>query len=122
MKKTDVIDVRIINVKAVYKGEYKTSEVKTEKLQKSFVENGFIKMRPFERILFEAEVETNILKGKKMRLDAVKDYVLKKGLIILSGQTLHSNDTGEIEIALYNSSQHLVQVNYGDVVAHLKYK
>lgn len=118
------IDLRVIKIFAVYKGEKKTSKAKTDRLQESFKKNGIIKIRPFERILFGTGIKIlfNLTKAKDLeaQIRPAGNYALKKGLFIANSPvTISSGYKQEIEVVLYNSTPYLIQINRLDVIAQI---
>lgn len=102
----------IINV---FKGSVPVSSEKLLRIQESFRERGYIKIRGFERILFGTGVSVELPPNYELQLRPRSGLALKKGLTLLNAPgTIDADYRGEIGAIIYNSNQYLATVDKGE--------
>ena len=113
------LDVVANSVIAVYKGDKELEGDKLEAVKEGF-KRGYIKLRPFERILFGTGIKADISDDFEIQVRARSGKTLKQGLTVLNSPgTIDSDYTGEIGVILYNSTPFLATVNKGERIAQL---
>lgn len=110
-------DVIVNSIKKVFIGTIECSEEKVNKLNESFNKNGFIKLRPFERVLFGTGLTlADIDKSLEIQVRPRSGNTLKRGLLVQFG-TIDADYRGECGIIIYNSTPYLNTVNKGEKLA-----
>lgn len=114
-------DVTAQTVKTSYRGDNEIPENRVKKVQKSFIDRGSIKIRPFERMLFGTGITVaDLPKGVELQVRSRSGMALKKGLIVSNQPGTVDNDyRGEIGVILYNSTPFLVTVQRGERIAQI---
>lgn len=114
-------DVTANSILTAYKGSTEVSKDKLTKMREGFETRGYIRIRPFERILFGtglilADANPDI----EIQVRARSSVALKKGVFVANQPgTIDSDYRGEMGIILYNSSSILARVDKGSRVAQL---
>lgn len=117
-------DVKAWEILKVYQGVKEATGEKLENLQFNFEQRGFIKMRPFERILFDTGLRLagikNIPEDKNVELQVRprSGITLKEGLICQLG-TVDSDYTGNIGLIVINNTPYLSTVKRGERLAQI---
>jgi len=80
--------------------------------------NGYIKLRPNERVLIGTGIYVQIPQGYQIEIRSRSGMSLNKGLVVLNQPgTIDSDYRGEIMIILFNSNAFLSEIYLGDRVA-----
>lgn len=114
-------DVRAVKIIASYKGSLGAPEEKLEVMRNGFERAGYIKVRPFERILFGtgltvADMASNI----ELQVRSRSGIALKRGLIVANQPgTVDSDYRSEIGIIIYNSSPILAKIELNERIAQI---
>lgn len=117
-------DVRAMNIKAIYHG-LKNLEVIDEnrfiKASNNFIERGYIKLRPNERVLFGTGIFCGLPEGKELQCRPKSGQSLKKGLNLVNAPgTIDTNYRDrEICVIIKNGLDELVQIDYKEKIAQL---
>jgi len=115
------LDVIANSIIKSFKGDNEIVNDKLSKIKKGFEDRGYIKMRPFERILFGtglilADIDNNL----EIQVRSRSGMSLKKGIIVANQPgTIDPDYRGEIGIILYNSTPFLNKVEKNDRIAQL---
>ena len=115
-------DVTAHDILAIYKGDAKIEGDKFDKAREGFLERGFIKLRPFERILFHtgltvADLPNNI----KLTVKDRSGVCLKRGLKVLNSPgTIDADYRGIVGIIIYNSTPFLSKLEKGERIAQIE--
>jgi dUTP pyrophosphatase len=114
-------DVIAHTIKATFNGVKTKSDVDIEYINSSFQRNGFILMRPFERILFGTGIILEDMpKNIEIQVRTRSGLALKKGLIVANSPgTVDADYKSEIGVILYNTTQHLSRVDKNERIAQL---
>lgn len=114
----DVIANCIIKV---FKGDQEVEGEKLEKIKLSFEERGYIKLRPFERILFGTGVTVaNMPEDEEIQVRPRSGVTLKRGLTVLNSPgTVDADYRGQIGVIIYNSTPFLNKVTKGEKIAQI---
>ena len=115
---TNQIDLVAYSITQAFKGDTKVEGDKLEKIKKGFIDRGYIKLRPFERIQFKTGLSIKYLDGE-LGLKILSDNSLSvnKGIIAMNTEALDAEDN--IIVTLYNSTPFLTTVNRKDSIATL---
>lgn len=111
------IELKVDKVLKAYKGDVEEVN-KIEVIQKSFLERDYIKLRPYERMLFGTGLSVEDFKDKELSLQDVKEVGLKQG-IILGSTSFITEGSDEISILAYNSTPFLTKIKFNQVLAIL---
>lgn len=112
-------DVVAHSIIKVFKGDKEVTGEKLDKVRQSFNERGYIKLRPFERVLFGtgltlADINTSL----EIQVRARSGVALKRGLLVANGPgTIDADYRGACGVILYNSTPFLNQVDKGERIA-----
>ena len=115
-------DVVAFDIVKAYKGDEEISEERVEKMRQGFKERGYIKIRPFERILFHtgltvADLPTNIKLTPKDR----SGISLKRGLKVFNSPGVIDADyRGVVGIIIYNSTPFLAKIERFERIAQVE--
>lgn len=115
------LDIIANSIKKVYKGEKEVDEHKLNKICKGFEKNGYIKLRPFERILFGTGITVaDMDKSLELQVRSRSGITLKRGLFVANQPgTIDADYRGEIGVIIYNSNPYLIKVEYKERIAQL---
>ena len=120
------MDIKTMNIKRIYRGSQEIAKENLDKVKKSFKNRGYIKLRPFERVLFGSGLELVEIKHNfqdtliELQVRSRSGFSLTEGLISANSPgTIDQDYRGEIGIILYNSTPYLQTVKLGDRVAQL---
>lgn len=104
-----------------FSGDKEANEAKIATIIKGFERCGYIKLRPFERILFGTGITVaDMPSNLELQVRSRSGMSLKKGLFVANQPgTIDSDYRGEIGVILYNSSSKLVKVSKGDRIAQI---
>lgn len=101
------------NFKKLYKGK---KEIDLTKELQASIQEGFVMMRPFERLLVGTGIFMEVPKGYEVQIRPRSGLSLTLGLIVIQG-TIDSDYRGDVGIILLNSSQFLLKVSLGERLA-----
>lgn len=101
--------------KKLYKGDREVPLDK--KLQKS-IEQGYLTLRGFERVLVGTGITLEMPQGYSFEILSKKGLALKTGLLVADAPSIIDGlHIGEVGIVLVNNSPFLSKVTLGDIVA-----
>lgn len=106
----------------IYKNDKAVNKENLTKAQKSFLERGYIKVRPLERILFSTGIDLSISvhENKELYVSSLEDISLKNGLLLVHSPSIIK---GQIKVSLQNSSvSSLTTINRFDAIAKGTFK
>lgn len=112
-------DVVAHSIIKVYKGDKEVTGEKLDKVRQSFNDRGYIKLRPFERVLFGtgltlADINTSL----EIQVRPRSGVSLKRGLFIANSPgTIDADFRGQCGVIIYNSTPFLNQVDKGERIA-----
>lgn len=112
-------DVVAHSIIKVYKGDKEVTGEKLDKVRQSFNERGYIKLRPFERVLFGtgltlADINTSL----EIQVRPRSGVSLKRGLFVANSPgTIDADYRGACGVIIYNSTPFLNQVDKGERIA-----
>lgn len=115
---TNQIDLKAYEIIQAFKGDTKVEGDKLEKIKKGFIDRGYIKLRPFERIQFKTGLSVEYFDmdlGLKILSD--NNLSVNKGLVAINTQALDA--INNVVVTLYNSTPFLTTVNRKDSIASL---
>jgi len=112
-------DVIAHSILKAYKGDTEITGEKLQKMQDGFNERGYIKLRPFERILFHTGLTlADMNQSLEIQVRARSGVALKRGLMIANAPgTIDSDYRGSCGVIIYNSTPFLNQVDRGERIA-----
>ena len=114
------MDVTANTIIKAFKGDTEITGEKLEKVKEGFQERGYIKLRPFERILFGTGVFAELSDNLELQVRSRSGMSLKKGLFVANQPgTIDSDYRGEIGVILYNSTPFLNKVEKGERIAQI---
>lgn len=114
------IDVTAHKILAVYRGDREIDPENLLKVQESFNERGYIKLRSLERILFGTGLKTVIPENLEIQVRPRSGLCLKRGLTVLNSPgTVDADYRGEIGVIMYNSTPFLNKIEKGERIAQL---
>lgn len=114
-------DVTAQNILKAYKGDTEVTGDKLEKMKQGFIDRGYIKIRPFERILFDtgltvADMSENI----ELQVRSRSGVSLKRGLFVANQPgTIDPDYRGTVGVIIYNSTPFLNNVEKGERIAQI---
>lgn len=112
-------DVVAHSIIKVYKGDKEVTGEKLDKVRQSFNDRGYIKLRPFERVLFGtgltlADINTSL----EIQVRPRSGVSLKRGLFVANSPgTIDADYRGACGVIIYNSTPFLNQVDKGERIA-----
>lgn len=114
-------DVQAINILEIYRGDKKVENDKLEIAKKGFNDRGFIKLRGFERILFDTGLTVaDMPEYLELQVRSRSGIALKRGLSVLNSPgTIDSAYRGKIGIIIQNNTPHLIEVKRGERIAQI---
>lgn len=114
-------DVRATKILSSYKGSSEASAEKLEMMKSGFERSGYIKIRPFERILFGSGITVaNIPSSLELQVRTRSGKALKTGLFVANSPgTVDSDYRGEIGIIIYNSTPVLIKLEKDERIAQI---
>jgi dUTP pyrophosphatase len=114
-------DVVACNILKVFKGDLEVSEEKFNKMKEGFIERGYIKIRPFERILFSTGLTVAHLPDNiELQIRSRSGVALKRGLFVANQPgTVDPDYRGVIGVILYNSTPFLNKVEMNERIAQI---
>lgn len=115
------MDVVANSILKVFKGDTEVTGERLERIKQGFIERGYVKLRPFERILFGTGVIlAHLGQDREIQVRDRSSVALKKGLLVANSPgTVDSDYRGEIGVILYNSSPFLNTVQKDDRIAQI---
>lgn len=114
-------DVTAQSIVKAFKGDTEVTGDKLEKIKQGFVERGYIKIRPFERIMFDtgltvADMSENI----ELQVRSRSGVSLKRGLFVANQPgTIDPDYRGVVGVIIYNSTPFLNKVEKGERIAQI---
>lgn len=114
-------DVVANNIIKAFKGDAEIIGEKLEKMKQGFIERGYIKLRPFERVLFGTGLKVaDCDPSYEIQVRARSGVALKRGLLIANSPgTIDADYRGDVGIILYNSTPFLNKVEKNERIAQL---
>lgn len=115
------LDVTAFSIMKAFKGDAEVPEEKLEKMKEGFHKRGFIKVRPFERILFSTGITVaDMDKSLEIQVRSRSSLSLKRGLFVANQPgTIDSDYRGTIGVIIYNSTPFLTSIEVGERIAQL---
>lgn len=114
-------DVVANSILKVFKGDQEITGEKLEKIQQGFVDRGYIKLRPFERILFGTGITVaNMDRGEEIQVRPRSGVTLKRGLMVANSPgTVDADYRGQIGVIIFNATPFLNKVEKGERIAQI---
>lgn len=114
-------DVIAHSIMKAYKGDAEITGDKLEKMKQGFAERGYIKLRPFERVLFGTGLTVaDMDQSLELQVRARSGVALKRGLMIANAPgTIDSDYRGPIGIIIYNSTPFLNKIEKDERIAQI---
>lgn len=119
-------DVKAMRILKVFKGDTEVIGEKFEKIQKAFEEKGSIKLRAFERVLFDTGLQVADIEHKiadtmiELQVRSRSGIALKQGLIVANQPgTIDEDYRGTIGVILMNSTPFLSEIKKGERIAQI---
>lgn len=119
-------DVKAMRILKIFKGDTEVIGEKFEKIQKAFEEKGSIKLRAFERILFDTGLQVADIEHKiadtmiELQVRSRSGIALKQGLIVANQPgTIDEDYRGTIGVILMNSTPFLSEIKKGERIAQI---
>lgn len=115
------MDVIANSIIKVFKGDVEITGEKLKKIKEGFKERGYIKLRPFERMLFGTGVTLAKMDNDlEIQVRSRSGKALKQGLIVINQPgTIDPDYRGEIGVIIYNSSPFLNKIELSERIAQL---
>ncbi len=111
-------DLRVNKIIKAYKGDSETETDKLERMQVGFTDRKFIKLRPFERILFGTGIFVELPSNIELQIRPRSGTALKRGLTVINSPgTIDADYRGEVGVIIYNSTPFLNKVEFNERVA-----
>jgi dUTP pyrophosphatase len=108
-------DLHIHSFKKLYKGD---QEVDFATTLRHSIRQGFIQMRPGERLLAGTGLFMEIPEGYQLEIKSRSGTTLKTGIVIANQPgTVDSDYRGELHLILMNTTPFLAKIDLGDRVA-----
>lgn len=119
-------DVKAMRILKVFKGDTEVIGERFEKIQKAFEEKGSIKLRAFERVLFDTGLQIADIEHKiadtmiELQVRSRSGIALKQGLIVANQPgTIDEDYRGTIGVILMNSTPFLSEIKKGERIAQI---
>ncbi|HPQ78831.1 MAG TPA: dUTP diphosphatase [Candidatus Dojkabacteria bacterium] len=119
-------DVKAMRILKVFKGDTEVIGERFEKIQKAFEEKGSIKLRAFERVLFDTGLQVADIEHKiadtmiELQVRSRSGIALKQGLIVANQPgTIDEDYRGTIGVILMNSTPFLSEIKRGERIAQI---
>ena len=119
-------DVKAMKILKVFKGDTEVIGERFEKIQKAFEEKGSIKLRAFERVLFDTGLQVADIEHKiantmiELQVRSRSGMALKQGLIVANQPgTIDEDYRGTIGVILMNSTPFLSEIKKGERIAQI---
>ena len=119
-------DVKAMRILKVFKGDTEVIGERFEKIQKAFEEKGSIKLRAFERVLFDTGLQIADIEHKiadtmiELQVRSRSGMALKQGLIVANQPgTIDEDYRGTIGVILMNSTPFLSEIKKGERIAQI---
>lgn len=112
-------DVVAHSIIKAFKGDAEITGEKLDKMKQGFEERGYIKLRPFERVLFGTGLTlADMSDAIEIQVRARSSVALKRGLIIANAPgTIDADYRGACGVIIYNSTPFLNKVEKGERIA-----
>lgn len=109
------MDLRVNKIIKAFKGDVEVETEKLDRMKEGFSQRKFIKLRPFERILFGTGVSAEIPEELELQVRVRSSAALKKGLQVLNAPgTIDPDYRGEIGVIIQNTNAFLTTVELGE--------
>jgi dUTPase len=109
------VDLMAKSFKKLFKG---TKEVMLDKKLQKSINEGYITLRGFERILIGTGLHPTVPQGFAFQIISKNGLAFKKGLALAGGvDYIDSNHKGEIGVVISNNTPFLNRIQLGDIVA-----
>ena len=119
-------DVKAMRILKVFKGDTEVIGERFEKIQKAFEEKGSIKLRAFERVLFDTGLQVADIEHKiadtmiELQVRSRSGMALKQGLIVANQPgTIDEDYRGTVGVILMNSTPFLSEIKKGERIAQI---
>ena len=119
-------DVKAMRILKVFKGDTEVIGERFEKIQKAFEEKGSIKLRAFERVLFDTGLQIADIEHKiadtmiELQVRSRSGIALKQGLFVANQPgTIDEDYRGTIGVILMNSTPFLSEIKKGERIAQI---
>ena len=119
-------DVKAMRILKVFKGDTEVIGERFQKIQKAFEEKGSIKLRAFERVLFDTGLQVADIEHKiadtmiELQVRSRSGIALKQGLIVANQPgTIDEDYRGTIGVILMNSTPFLSEIKKGERIAQI---
>ena len=119
-------DVKAMRILKVFKGDTEVVGERFEKIQKAFEEKGSIKLRAFERVLFDTGLQVADIEHKiadtmiELQVRSRSGMALKQGLIVANQPgTIDEDYRGTVGVILMNSTPFLSEIKKGERIAQI---
>lgn len=115
-------DVTAYDIIKLFKGDIEITGEKFDKMKEGFMERGYIKLRPFERILFHTGLTVaDLPKDIKLTPKDRSGVSLKRGLKVFNSPgTIDADYRGVVGIIIYNSTPFLAKINRFERIAQIE--
>lgn len=115
-------DVSAFDILKLYKGDTEITGEKFDKMRQGFLERGYIKLRPFERILFHTGLTVADLQSDiKLTVKDRSGISLKRGLKVLNSPgTVDADYRGILGVIIYNSTPFLSKIERFERIAQVE--
>lgn len=114
-------DVTAVDILAVYKGTTEIVGEKFDRIRTGFLERGFIKLRGFERILFDTGITIADMPGNiELQVRSRSGLALKRGLVVANSPgTIDPDYRGKLGVIMYNTTPYPSPINKGERIAQI---
>ncbi len=114
-------DIVANNIITAYKGAQEVDKEKLERIRAGFERAGYIKLRPFERVLFGSGlILADMSDGLELQVRPRSGIALKRGLTVLNTPgTIDPDYRGEIGIIVCNVTPFLSHIDKNERIAQL---
>ena len=114
-------DVTAHSILKAYKGDAEITGEKLDKMKEGFAERGYIKLRPFERVLFGTGLTVaDMDNALELQVRARSGVALKRGLLVANAPgTIDSDYRGPVGVIIYNSTPFLNKIEKGERIAQI---
>lgn len=108
-------DLPVHSFKKLFKG---TKEVPLDKKLQKSIEEGYLTLRGFERVLCGTGIYLSVPQEYELQIRSRSGLALKRGLLVANSPgTIDSDYRGEVGIIIINSTPFLNRINIGERLA-----
>lgn len=108
-------DLMAKSFKKLFKGN---KEVLLDHTMKKSIENGYLTLRGFERVLIGTGITVDVPQGYEIQIRDRAGNALKKGLLVANSPgTISADYKGEITVILINNTPFLSKITLGERIA-----